>query len=164
MNRSEEDKENDKKLKKQDKEPLLGHVSMVNSVVVTPNHVITADRDAHIRISRYPEGYIIDQFCLGHLKFVTAIELLDDDLLLSGGGDDYLLLWDYKKGKELKRFDVRDAILSHAQIRSIRVNDKNKGKDLPENYGDLIPCINRILVGDKLNENKDPLVLFTSCG
>ena len=105
MNRSEEDKENDKRLKKQDKEPLLGHVSMVNSVVLTPNHVITADRDAHIRISRYPEGYIIDQFCLGHLKFVTDIELLDDDLLLSGGGDDYLLLWDYKKGKELKRFD-----------------------------------------------------------
>lgn len=161
LNRTEEDKEKDKEVKNKDKEPLLGHVSMVNDFTVTPSHIISADRDAHIRVSRNPLGYVIDNFCLGHSKFVTAIGLLNEDILLSGGGDDFIILWDWKNGKEIKRFDIREAVLSHASVRAIRINDKMlKSDNIPADYGEHIICIDRILVGS----GEDPLVAFTSCG
>ncbi|TIA87278.1 hypothetical protein E3P81_03998 [Wallemia ichthyophaga] len=169
LNRTDQDKENDAKTKNKDKEPLLGHVSMVNDVAVTPSHIISADRDAHIRISRNPLGYVIDMFCLGHEKFITAVGVLDENLLLSGGGDDYMILWNYKEGKEMRRFDVRDAVLAHASVRAIKIQDKMlKSDDIPADYGEHILCIDRILVSgigkDAGGDAVDPLVLFTSCG
>ena len=161
LNRSEEDKAKDAQIKNKDKEPLLGHVSMVNDVAVTPSQIISADRDAHIRVSRSPLGYVIDSFCLGHAKFITAIALLDENLLLSGGGDDCLILWEYKQGKELRRFDVSEAVLAHGHVRAIKIQDKMlKSDNIPADYGEHMVCIDRILVSG----GDDPLVLFTSCG
>lgn len=53
---------------------LLGHVSLLIDVVpVTVNvdgkertFILSADKDEHIRISRFPQAYVIEGFCLGH--------------------------------------------------------------------------------------------------
>uniref|UniRef100_A0A915NR89 Uncharacterized protein n=1 Tax=Meloidogyne floridensis TaxID=298350 RepID=A0A915NR89_9BILA len=44
---------------------LLGHFSMLLDFCISPNgkFVLTADRDEKIRISRFPQTYVIEGFC-----------------------------------------------------------------------------------------------------
>ncbi len=53
---------------------ILGHTSLLTAFLFSPDetHVITADRDEHIRASRFPQGYIIESFCLGHKKYTRS--------------------------------------------------------------------------------------------
>ncbi|CAI2187508.1 6582_t:CDS:10 [Funneliformis geosporum] len=93
---------------------LLGHVSMVTDMVITPNnkYVITCDRDEHIRISKFPKGYNIESYCLGHNQFVSKIHILPwaMDLLVSAGGDDFIALWDYVSGRLLQTVNIKEII------------------------------------------------------
>ncbi|CAG8693294.1 2796_t:CDS:2, partial [Funneliformis mosseae] len=93
---------------------LLGHVSMVTDMTITPNnrYVITCDRDEHIRISRFPKGYNIESYCLGHNQFVSKIHILPwaKDLLVSAGGDDFIALWDYVPGRLLQTVNIKEII------------------------------------------------------
>lgn len=89
-------------------ETLLGHVSMLTDMqcarrVVDGKHreyLITSDRDEHIRISRGPpQSHVIEQYCLGHIEFVSRIKLIPGtDLLISGGGVDWLGVWNWTSG------------------------------------------------------------------
>ena len=49
---------------------VLGHVSLLTTALLSQDgrYVITADRDEHIRVSWYPQGYCIESYCLGHKK------------------------------------------------------------------------------------------------
>ncbi|KAI7905621.1 WD40-repeat-containing domain protein [Cokeromyces recurvatus] len=94
--------------------PIVGHVSMVTDMLLTPDekYVITSDRDEHIRVSRYPNGYNIESFCLGHTDVVTCISILpwDEKKLVSSGGDCTIRLWDYVHGKQLAVLDLKNQI------------------------------------------------------
>ncbi|KAI9444512.1 hypothetical protein H4582DRAFT_2070245 [Lactarius indigo] len=59
---------------------VLGHASLLTAFLLCPDetHIITADRDEHIRASRFPHGYTIESFCLGHKRFVSAIHIPRD--------------------------------------------------------------------------------------
>ena len=48
----------------------MGHTSLLTAFLLTPDetHIITVDRDEHIRASWFPQGYMIESFCLGHKK------------------------------------------------------------------------------------------------
>ena len=102
---------------------LLGHVSMLLDVLVTPDekYIITCDRDEKIRVSLYAKPYIINSYCLGHEDFVTFINLLchDFSVLVSSGGDGTIRLWSYKEGKQLViHYFLED--LSHFNICDIK--------------------------------------------
>ena len=49
---------------------ILGHTSLLTSFLLAEDekYIISADRDEHIRVSWYPQGYVIERFCLGHKK------------------------------------------------------------------------------------------------
>ncbi|XP_014290506.1 tRNA (guanine-N(7)-)-methyltransferase non-catalytic subunit WDR4 [Halyomorpha halys] len=93
---------------------LLGHVSMLLDVLVTPNekYIITCDRDEKIRVSLFPKSYIINSYCLGHEDFITYIHLIphDPSMLVSSGGDGTIRFWSYEVGTELLVHSLRDDI------------------------------------------------------
>lgn len=49
---------------------ILGHTSLLTSFILVDDekYVISADRDEHVRVSWYPQGHVIESFCLGHQK------------------------------------------------------------------------------------------------
>ncbi|KAJ3129060.1 hypothetical protein HK098_002652 [Nowakowskiella sp. JEL0407] len=70
---------------------LLGHVSIITDICVLNGgtHIVTADRDEKIRVSRYPYAFEIEGFCFGHTSFITSLvtSKSNPNLLVSGGGD-----------------------------------------------------------------------------
>ncbi|KAI0310719.1 WD40-repeat-containing domain protein, partial [Amylostereum chailletii] len=93
---------------------ILGHTSLLTSVLLTMDerYIVTSDRDEHIRVSWYPQGYCIESYCLGHTKFVSAIHIpiFAPSLLLSGGGDSSLRKWDWLSGKPLGEIPILDSV------------------------------------------------------
>lgn len=97
--------------------PILGHVSMLTSVLMTPKvqgkrYIISADRDEHIRISNFPDGYDIEAFCLGHEQFISSLLLPSSrpGTLISAGGDDYIVTWDWRTGNLLRKDILHEAV------------------------------------------------------
>lgn len=97
---------------------ILGHVSMVLALAATPNRIFSSDRDEHIRISVFPESYVIDKFLLGHQAFVSHL-VLDGRYLLSCGGDSYAISWDWETGSELKRL----SLVNSGEVKEDEVNE-----------------------------------------
>lgn len=87
---------------------LLGHCCSIIDIAIRQNVIASADRDAKLRISSYPNSYIILSFCLGHSQFVSCIEWTAIPFqLLSAGGDANLILWDTTAGEKLSLIDLR---------------------------------------------------------
>lgn len=111
---------------------LLGHVSVLTSHIFTEDrkHLITADRDEHIRVTRYPDTFVVERYLFGTDGFVSSIHIPLDhpDLLVSGGGEGVLRIWDWKEGRQLGTVDIEEAILPHRSARSTLRKDKRKNK------------------------------------
>ncbi|KAF8677503.1 tRNA (guanine-N(7)-)-methyltransferase non-catalytic subunit wuho [Rhizoctonia solani] len=112
---------------------ILGHASIITDFVLThgEKQVISADRDEHVRVSWYPDGWDIDRYCLGHKKFVSALEIpaCAPSVLISGGGDPELYVWEYKTGKNIARIPVWDHIRPFIKVKGGRRKpEKPQGK------------------------------------
>ncbi|KAJ1907376.1 hypothetical protein LPJ81_000788, partial [Coemansia sp. IMI 209127] len=93
-------------------EILLGHVSIIcdikfsfsDSSPASQQYVLTCDRDEKIRVSKYPNAYNIQAFCLGHTEFVTSISTAPfaPENAVTGSGDGTVRLWDVASGKLLQ--------------------------------------------------------------
>ncbi|ODV89865.1 hypothetical protein CANCADRAFT_96682 [Tortispora caseinolytica NRRL Y-17796] len=90
-------------------QPILGHVSMVLSLLVIEHgnikYILSGDRDEHIRVSRYPDAYNIESYCLGSRDFVSALALTSDGNIVSGGGESLLRVWNIQ-GSEQYTIDL----------------------------------------------------------
>ncbi|KAE8258807.1 hypothetical protein A4X13_0g1438 [Tilletia indica] len=131
--------------------PRFGHASMLTAILLlgaSPSssdskiaqHIVTADRDEHIRISRWgPQraGWVVENYLLGSSAFVGALALLPTHLFAAGlsstgsGGESAGLLlasdggrvirvWDYLQNDSASQIvasvDVSAAILPHAMM------------------------------------------------
>jgi tRNA (guanine-N(7)-)-methyltransferase subunit TRM82 len=97
-------------------DPVLGHVSMLTDLTLVSHEdqefLITCDRDEHIRVSHYPQGFVIKSFLFGHEQFVNTLLVpgFQQNVLISGGGDDFICSWDWVKGEQLDKFDIRSLV------------------------------------------------------
>ncbi|KAG9017028.1 tRNA (guanine-N(7)-)-methyltransferase non-catalytic subunit trm82 [Tulasnella sp. 427] len=105
-------------------ELILGHTSVITNFTLTPrdDFVISGDRDEHIRISWFPEGYNIERFCMGHRKYVSALHIPQSSptTLISGGGDPELFVWDWTSGTLLQRVPVLEKVRPLARVKGGR--------------------------------------------
>lgn len=96
---------------------LLGHTSPLTSLALAPGEgfVISSDRDEHVRISRYPEGSIVERFLVGHTKFISTVLVLqskgNEGRLVSAGGDRELHVWDVRRGDCETKVPVAEAVV-----------------------------------------------------
>ncbi|KAF8840818.1 hypothetical protein BDN67DRAFT_967996 [Paxillus ammoniavirescens] len=103
-------------------ELVLGHASLLTTFLLTPDEqfIITSDRDEHIRVSWYPQGYTIESYCLGHEKYVSAIHLpiFAPAILISGGGDLDLKVWDWMTGRLKRNIGVFTAVEPFIRVKA----------------------------------------------
>ncbi|KAF9506398.1 hypothetical protein BS47DRAFT_1333879 [Hydnum rufescens UP504] len=107
---------------------VLGHASCITSMALSCDEkfIITADRDEHVRVSWYPQGWNIERFCLGHLKYVSFVYVLPSDprTLISGGGDRSLHVWDWFSGTLKATIPVLDVVRPHLLVKGARERRK----------------------------------------
>uniref|UniRef100_A0A7S1THT1 WD repeat-containing protein 4 homolog n=1 Tax=Compsopogon caeruleus TaxID=31354 RepID=A0A7S1THT1_9RHOD len=80
--------------------PWMGHFGLVTCISLGVGRVASGDREGKIRVSRYPDSFVIDSFCLGHKTAVSCVSFVDDSacLLLSGDASGHVCLWDASNG------------------------------------------------------------------
>jgi len=60
--------------------------------------LVSGDRDEHVRISVWPETWVIWGMGMGHGAFVSCLEGVRGGVV-SGGGDGKVMMWDWDGGK-----------------------------------------------------------------
>jgi len=129
-------------------ELVLGHLSMLLDVALTPDnkHILTADRDEKIRVSQFPNGYNITNFCLGHADFVTSISLLNPELLLSGSGDGTLRVWKFLEGVQIASREVHQDVDVRISRKHAENNDEEMDIDRKRNEPSDLPAVVKVAV------------------
>lgn len=136
-------------LKSEDMEPILGHVSMLTGISLAKSSegqklIITSDRDEHIKVSHYPQCFIVNKWLFGHKEFVTSfcIPHWNSRWLFSAGGDDKIFSWDWETGVNLSQFAYNDLIkpyLTDAHLAADRF--QNEKRDVIEYaVSEVITC------------------------
>ncbi|KAJ1663237.1 hypothetical protein IW140_001043 [Coemansia sp. RSA 1813] len=129
-------------------EVLLGHVSSICDVKfsfgTSPNtqqYILTCDRDEKIRISKYPNAYNIQSFCLGHTEFVTTIATapFGPENAVTGSGDGTVRLWDVASGQLLQTVTLEQHLSKYyADGRAVCGENTNEDRTAAmERYGVL---------------------------
>ncbi|KAG8748354.1 tRNA (guanine-N(7)-)-methyltransferase non-catalytic subunit trm82 [Ceratobasidium sp. 414] len=110
---------------------VLGHASIITAFTLAPDEklIVSADRDEHVRVSWYPDGWEVEKYCMGHKKFVSALEIPScaPQILISGGGDPELYVWDYRAGKLLARVPIWEKVQPFLKVRGGRKKWKDNG-------------------------------------
>jgi hypothetical protein len=63
---------------------------------------VSGDKDEHIRISVFPETWIIYAMGLSHTAFVSCV-ISVGERIISGGGDNRVIQWD-EKGRVVREY------------------------------------------------------------
>ncbi|EIW68303.1 hypothetical protein TREMEDRAFT_69302 [Tremella mesenterica DSM 1558] len=111
---------------------LLGHVSILTSHVLSMDgkHIITSDRDEHIRISRYPQSFVIERFLFGSESFVSALCIPPrrPEILLSAGGEGVMRVWGWETGRLIGNIELYEGILPCRKVRAGMRRDARASK------------------------------------
>jgi len=79
---------------------IMGHTSFISDFItrVQNQQIISCDRDEKIRVSKFPDAFIIQGFKLGHTESVISMVLIEQNgYLLSTSVFGSVILWDFNK-------------------------------------------------------------------
>lgn len=131
---------------------LMGHLSMLLDIAFVrtqenDEYLLTADRDEKIRLSRYPNAYNIQGYCLGHAEFVSHVKLINSNHILSASGDGEYLnclslsyslfrlgtvrLWHLPDCVEVNCFPMKTLLSSSREIFYDSVSDSIENESSP---------------------------------
>lgn len=81
---------------------LLGHLSIITGISFANDFLVTADADAKIRVSKYPNTFTVQSFCLGHTGFISSLVCVPEhSRLFSSSADGTIRIWDMITGEQL---------------------------------------------------------------
>ena len=90
---------------------LLGHTaSMLTGLRVVHNstdettRILTSDRDEKVRVSSFPNTFVVEGYLLGHTEYVSSLDVSKNEacpFCVTCGGDGTVRLWDYTTCEEL---------------------------------------------------------------
>ena len=128
------------KLSEPESEHLLGHLSMLLDILISPDnkYVLTCDRDEKIRVTHYPNAYNIRGFCLGHTEFITGFTFVSgqSNVLASASGDGSIRIWDFLKVCNRSRprpsFEVVHLVVICLQCKELTSTVCYTDLDMPE--------------------------------
>ncbi|KAK1218334.1 tRNA (guanine-N(7)-)-methyltransferase non-catalytic subunit trm82 [Marasmius sp. AFHP31] len=114
---------------------VLGHTSLLTAFLFSQDekYIITTDRDEHVRVSWYPQGYVIESFCLGCSRFVSCLHIpkSQPSVLVSGGGDPEIKVWDWHSGQLKHNIPVFDHVKEYIQVKAQPyVRKRGRGKNV----------------------------------
>ncbi|KAJ8051125.1 tRNA (guanine-N(7)-)-methyltransferase non-catalytic subunit WDR4 [Holothuria leucospilota] len=139
-------------------ELILGHVSMLLDVIITPDDsfIITCERDEKIRVSCLPNAYNIHGYCLGHTEFVSRCQLLPNHshVLLSAGGDSTVRLWDYIGSSQLTSIPINHESTIRKSGEHFTVTHLSCSKD---GYVAIALLSEKVVIVYKMMENSSEL-------
>lgn len=132
--------------------PILGHVSMLTDVLVAENngkqYLLTSDRDEHIKVSHYPQTYVVKHWLFGHDEFISSMIFPPNkNLLVTGGGDDSIFLWNWIDNQLLSTVNLRDHVekyLTDAHYPPERFRNESSPKEI--SVVKLVRVENRVIV------------------
>lgn len=131
-----------------EKDPILGHVSMLTDLAMGTHdgkeYIFTCDRDEHIRVSNYPQSFVIEHWLFGHEHFVSSLVVptWNPELLISGGGDDFIFIWDWFKDSNqlICKFNYREVVAPYlTDFHKAPKRFQNEANDLIET------CVSKIV-------------------
>lgn len=93
---------------------LLGHTaSMLTGISVLENRILTADRDEKVRVSSFPQSYLVLGYLLGHTQYITSIDSMKMNnglrVVATCGGDSTIRLWDLESLQQLSELECPKA-------------------------------------------------------
>lgn len=118
--------------------PILGHVSMLTQVLMIPfegkQYILTADRDEHIKVSYYPQTFVVKHWLFGHEEFISSMVVpgFDAKLLITAGGDNSIYLWNWLDNKLVSSFDFSELVqpfLNETHLPPERFITEDSGKE-----------------------------------
>nr|ACI90353.1 hypothetical protein [Philodina roseola] len=124
----------DENSSKTNDECLMGHLSMLLDVAFVHPFIVTTDRDEKIRLSRFPNAYNIEGFCLGHTEFVSNVKPVDSKSILSTSGDGTLRLWKIPECVETNRLESKN-LISSAKI--LEFPSKKNSTDFNDEFSSI---------------------------
>ncbi|BGP41173.1 tRNA (guanine-N(7)-)-methyltransferase non-catalytic subunit trm82 [Rhodotorula kratochvilovae] len=115
-------------------QPILGHVSMLNTLALIPadpanglprDWIATGDRDEHVRISRFPAGHVIEKYGWGSKSFVSSLLYLPSPpssptpqppYLLSAGADSTIQVFALPSADLVAQFPIQDLLFPYLAV------------------------------------------------